>query len=69
MAERIRRHVTVYSDDPRFIKGAVLDMSFGKVKVKKVSSVREQITTKKIILEKLGEGNGQEPLGTSEISN
>lgn len=51
MTERIRRHLTVYSDDPRFIKGAVLDMSFGKVKVKKVEEMHKDITSKKVLLE------------------
>ena len=63
------KRFTVYSDDPRFVKGEVLKMSFGLVKVIKVSSVHEQITTKKIILEKLEEGNGQESLGLSEIGS
>ena len=69
MAERIRKHITVYSDDSRFEKGKVLKMSFGLVKVIKVSSVHEQITTKKIIVEKLEEENGKEPLGTSEAGD
>lgn len=69
MTKRIKRHITVYSDDPRFIKGEVLKTSFGLVKVIKVSSVHEQITTKKIVLEKLEEENEQESLGTSEIGS
>lgn len=53
MAERVRRHFTVYSDDPRFVEGAVLDMSFGKVKVKKAEEMHKDITSKKILLEVL----------------
>lgn len=65
----IYKRFTVYSDDPRFVKGEVLKTSFGLVKVIKVSSVHEQITTKKIVLEKLEEGNEQESLGSSEIGS
>lgn len=53
MSERVRRHMTVYSDDPRFVKRAVLEMSFGKVKVKKVEEVHKDITSRKVLLEVL----------------
>ena len=48
-----KNRFTVYSDDPRFVKGEILQLSFSKVKVVKVSEIHKDITTKKILLEKV----------------